>query len=319
MIALIVCFLRNTHLIIDWHNYGWTILASTRGASHPFVRISKGYESLLGRWAPTLSFTVTNAMARQLRAPPYSIRSPIVTLHDRPAAVFRPIESAAERVAFLSRLDETKSYADQIMACKMRLLVSSTSWTPDEDFRLLLDTLVSYSTTKSISPSLPSILAIITGKGPQKQYYLDRIAELEASHQLTNVTIKTAWLSTEDYALLLGSADLGVCLHKSSSGVDLPMKVVDMFGAGLPVAGYSDYESWPELVTEGVNGRGFVTSEELKAILVELFDNVPKSKPKAWKPSAALEILRFGALEEGRKRWDDEWDSVAGRMLGLCD
>lgn len=88
------------------------------------------------------------------------------------------------------------------------------------------------------------------------------------------------------------------------------MKVVDMFGAGLPVVGYGDYESWSELVKEGVNGRGFVSRDQLAEILEELFGE---------KEGRQLQRLRKGAREEGSRRWDEEWDGVAGRLLGLCD
>jgi len=245
-------------------------------------------------------------MAKQLRNRPYNVRSPIFTLHDRPAAIFQPILNNDARRAFLERLPETSRFADDILQGKIRLLVSSTSWTPDEDFNLLLSALCAYPSNKN----LPPILAVITGKGPQKQMYLDLIASLTESNKMSNINISTAWLTAEDYATLLACADLGVCLHKSSSGVDLPMKVVDMFGAGLPVVGYGDYESWEELVKEGVNGRGFVKSRDLTRILEELFSD-PEGKE--------LAELRKGAVEEGSRRWDEEWDGIAGRLLGLCD
>jgi len=31
-----------------------------------------------------------------------------------------------------------------------------------------------------------------------------------------------------------------------------------------------------------------------------------------------LRKLREGAVKEGKRRWDEEWEPVAGRLLGLC-
>lgn len=141
------------------------------------------------------------------------------------------------------------------------LLVSSTSWTPDEDFGILLKALQQYElrakksankTSKQKEKALPKLLVIVTGKGPLKDKYMAEIDAMQESWEW--VRCISLWLEAEDYPILLGqpilrlnlsiltcylcllgSADLGVCLHSSSSGLDLPMKVVDMFGCGLPV------------------------------------------------------------------------------------
>ena len=301
-VAQFVCFFRRTKLVVDWHNFGYSILALRLGSGHLFVRLSEWYEEFASRGA-SAHFAVTNAMTRVLKTK-WNIEA--LALHDRPPQQFQPL-TQEERLAFLHRLPETAQHAPDLQSQKWRLVVSSTSWTPDEDFTLLLDALTRYSAAVADNSRLPKILAIITGKGPLKEYYLSRIHRLNQDNKLQNVLITTAWLSSHDYASLLGSADLGISLHTSSSGVDLPMKAVDMFGTGLPVAGWSKFEAWPELVKEGKNGRGFESAEGLTRILEELFGG----------DGHQLDELRRGALKECDRRWDAEWMPVAGKLFQL--
>ncbi|GAM86543.1 hypothetical protein ANO11243_045570 [Dothideomycetidae sp. 11243] len=301
LIAQIVCLLRNTELVIDWHNLGHTILALKLGLKHPLVVLSELYEKAIAKFAGG-HIAVSIAMTKLLRSD-YGVEA--VPLHDRPANQFQPL-GVHERRIFLSRLQQTAKHTKGLQSGSRRLVVSSTSWTADEDFSILLDALVAYSATVTMESRYPKLTVIITGKGPLKEHYLNRIASLEKGHKLSNVQIHATWLSMADYASLLGSADLGVSLHTSSSGVDLPMKVVDMFGAGLPVVGWSDFEAWPELVQEGINGRGFKSADGLERLFEELFGG----------SGAKLSRLREGALVESRRRWAHEWPKIAG-LFGL--
>ena len=308
-VALFAAWARGSKVIVDWHNYGHTLLKQTL-LFKPLVPIYRAYEKGFGRRLGDFNLAVTDAMSRELRGPKFGIKTPVFTLHDRPAETFQPIISVQERLDFLSRLPETKKEAQSIVDGSLRLIVSSTSWTADEDFGMMLDALMAYAaplrdgSTSAESPA--PILAIITGKGPQKQPYMDKIKELTEQGKLPGVRILTAWLSTRDYASLLACADLGISLHKSSSGVDLPMKVVDMFGAGLPVAAYSAFESFSELVKEGKNGCGFETAEQLKDVLSRLL---------GLHGAEELAKLKRGAINEGALRWDESWQNVVGRII----
>jgi len=138
---------------------------------------------------------------------------------------------------------------------------------------------------------------IITGKGPLLSHYTPLIEKFNSTSK--RVQIKTAFLPAEEYPTLLACADLGICLHTSSSGIDLPMKIVDMFGVGLPVAAVG-FRAISELVKDGVNGVVFGGGDELGDILVRLLSTKDE-----------LKKLKEGAMKETERRWDDEWDKIA--------
>ena len=110
-----------------------------------------------------------------------------------------------------------------------------------------------------------------------------------------------AWLEVDDYPKMVAASDLGVCLHYSSSGLDLPMKVVDMFSAGLPCLA-KDFEAVGELVRDRFNGRLFRDSKELAQQLsdhLEGFDAVETTQ--------TLREMKQNLSEFQNDSWVAQW------------
>eukprot|EP00742_Colponemidia_sp_Colp-10_P004543 GILJ01004849.1.p1 GENE.GILJ01004849.1~~GILJ01004849.1.p1 ORF type:complete len:573 (+),score=82.44 GILJ01004849.1:75-1793(+) len=424
VVAQVVCWLRSAKLVIDWHNYGYSIMALSMGPTHRLVRCAKWYEQTFSKGAAA-HFCVSQAMQSDLLRN-WGIRATV--LYDRPPEHFKPTilseqhklfmrlgrsmdmlsfywgavttgESVLSRVTIKSSFREQSgqdelwgvldcsslSKADQngidsehtyftylelnrqdesanartastdfarlpFYLCLVEerpvLIISSTSWTADEDFGVLLSAIEkcedlarifeavnrSEKANKSMIADVegdqittdlsgeldsdlvdddddeedtdglfPPLLFIITGKGPQKESYERQIRLRQEKWE--HAKVLTMWLEAEDYPKILGSADLGVCLHTSSSGLDLPMKVVDMFGCGLPVCAV-DYPCLKELVQDGINGYTFKTSDQLGKQLFELCCGFPGDRSQ-------LQALRKHVDRFRQTRWVDEWQRAA--------
>uniref|UniRef100_A0A803W723 Chitobiosyldiphosphodolichol beta-mannosyltransferase n=1 Tax=Ficedula albicollis TaxID=59894 RepID=A0A803W723_FICAL len=293
-------------------------MSLSHGRSHPLVLIAKWYEKLFGRLSD-YNLCVTDAMKKDLWL---NFKIKAVTLYDKPASYFKetPLDlqhnlymklakdyepfrpRAARGSAGPSAFTERDGSSGAVLKARPRpaLLISSTSWTEDEDFSVLLRALEDYERFIKEGAKLPALVCVITGKGPLKDYYNGLIQKLDLKH----VQICTPWLEAEDYPLLLGSADLGVCLHKSSSGLDLPMKVVDMFGCCLPVCAIH-FECLHELVKHNENGLIFRDSQELAEQLKvkALTDFFPlRNNPRGatvWAAFSDLSITCVFAFSQG--------------------
>ena len=319
----LACSLRGMRMVIDWHNLGYTLFGLKHGRASRATKFCEWYERTLGAYWPAKHMCVTNAMRDFLREE-LGIEDAVV-VKDKAADRFRDAAAVAEGPrAFWTRerpaaalraspVARENDVCDRFLkgthACmtknKPRFVVSSTSWTPDEDFDVLLHAAVEYDERsrrhkETDVAKYPDLVVIITGKGPQREMYERKMNELT----LERVAFRTVWLHPDDYPGALANAHVGVCLHTSSSGLDLPMKVLDMFGASLPVLA-ARYDVVRELVSEGVDGVLFGSYLELADALVKLCHG----------HRLVLQGLKFGAAERGKETWRENWRATAAPLF----
>lgn len=321
------CAMRRVELVIDWHNLGYTIFGLKYGERSVMTRLCKWYERRLGKAFGKRHMCVTDAMRTFLETE-WKLKN-VTVMKDRPAERFHAAaQEAANANSMLdfwnaphivaeltsSPVAREGDVLDRVLKGehenswhnKPRFVISSTSWTPDENFGVLLDAAIAYNERKranggASSRKYPDLVIIITGKGPQKTMYEEKILSLSLEH----VAFRTVWLEIGDYPRALANVHLGVSLHNSSSGLDLPMKVVDMFGAALPVAAVR-YDVLSELVEDGVNGVMFSDANELADYFGKLLTHATKT---------TLLALKSGAARKGEQTWKDCWNEHAASLF----
>jgi beta-1,4-mannosyltransferase len=225
-------------------------------------------------------------------------------MYDRPPHVFaKPsLETSNE---LWQRLGRDLSLGPR----RIPLVVAPTSWTPDEDFDLLLESLE--RAERALIARLgkpdgtgPDLAVLLTGRGEMRATFEKRLARRD----FKRVAVRTVWLEPADYPTLIGMADAGLCLHQSSSGLDLPMKLADFRGAGVPVCAFDYGPVLSEALTPGHEGITFHEPGQLAVVLIALATADLAAAP-------AFAASRAWVAANPSDRWLDEWNRAAKTVL----
>jgi beta-1,4-mannosyltransferase len=293
---------RGVRFVIDWHNLGYTLLRLRLGRWHPAVRLARWYERRDARRVDA-NLCVSRALASFLESR-FGVHEARV-LYDRPASAFVPMERTEReqlRQALFTRLG--------VHGGTVAFIVCPTSWTEDEDFDLVIDAVPHLEErirgweAAGAGRRFPNMVVLVTGDGARRAEFERRFAGLPARR----IQLRARWLEPEDYPKVVGSADLGLCLHRSSSGLDIPMKVADLFGAGVPVCALDYGIGLGERVRHGDNGFLFSTARQLADVLFDLFEMYPADQ-------SMLDRLRSGARKSARPTWEEGWVREAKPVL----
>ena len=153
----LLCFLSfgKTRLVVDWHNYGYSIL-EIGGSGKSLVKVAKWYEVFFGKMAwkhLTVSGAMKNNLVQLIGVDPRLVH----VVYDRATSKFKSVNQEERNALF------TKIGLPQL--CEQNrpaLLLSSTSYTPDEDFMILVRAL----DLVDADPASPMIQVLVTGRGP---------------------------------------------------------------------------------------------------------------------------------------------------------
>ena len=148
-----------------------------------------------------------------------------------------------------------------------------------------------------------NVSVVVAGELARSPRMLNQARELMP--RITALGINTGYLPEADYRALLARADLGLSLHSSSSGLDLAMKVVDLFAAGVPVCALDYGIVLREQIQPGETGFLFADAGQLADILSAL-----------QRDRAPLDAMAGLVRERWRTTWSEEWNLVARPIFG---
>lgn len=294
---------RGVRFVIDWHNLGYTLLRLRLGQWHPAVRLARWFERRDARRVDA-NLCVSRGLARFLETR-FGVKEAHV-LYDRPAASFAAVDRAGReqyRQALFARLG--------VRGGVVGFIVCPTSWTEDEDFDVVIDAAL----------MLEERIRGWEAAGPSRRFPQSRRpgdGRWSAPCGVRTPVRRIAGAPRAAPDALAGARRLparrrqrrflGLCLHRSSSGLDIPMKIADLFGAGVPVCALDYGASLAERVRHGDNGLLFSRPRQLADLLFDLFETFPADQK-------TLDRLRAGARRSARPTWEAGWEKEALPVL----
>ncbi len=290
-LAALAARARGARWVIDWHNEGDALLSLSLGEEHPAVGWHRRAERRLANRAQG-HLCVSEALAKRLAS-----RGLVAhVVRDAPLGT-RPALEGQARMRTRRALLGQAGLPEHLAALPWAVCPGSHG--RDDALDVLLG---AAARLPSGASKRAEALIWVTGVGPGRAAFERELASAPASR----LRIETAFFPVPDYRALLRASDLGICLHRSASGCDLPMKLAEMRGASLPPLTFDYGSCLDEVLPPGAPRIG-----DADALAVELERSLLAGDASRQRRAAFSQAFS-GATASG---FEDAWRRTALPLL----